>query len=562
VTLGDGSTFGLQSSVHGPNDSTTINYDRVAVDAGAAATVRFSHVRRTTTIGDLAIPAGSTVTATGTVNSGGEVTTLALATPQANLHGTLELTFGRLSLPNAGTLTDGTLMWSGGALALTTNSLTGTTKFGYNNGNQNALTTLQDYTGGTIFKSGVVTFTNDNQLGGATAPLIFDGGTLRVNTSGAYATSRGVTLESPGGTLDTNGKATTFSGTVEGGGGLTKAGAGDLTLGVANTFSGDTRVSGGTLTLGDSLALQNSTLDYNNYGGTVSFGSLGDAILGGLEGGQNLALPTGFTLTVGNNDQDTLCSGQISGNDATLTKTGSGMLTLAGANTYSGLTQVDDGTLRVTGTVAGSPIVAISGGAILDGTGTLSGMLGGDGLVSPGTSPGILTALAVEPSDGLAFAFEFTAPGSPDYGNAAASVNDVLRLTGAPPFAGALGGDNEVSVYFDVESLLGGDTFRGAWYADQADPLAFIAGAGYQFYVADPAGGTVFNGVNYMTLAEKYPTGVFGVTTLAEEADFGGGLVNGWVTQFTFGEVVIPEPGTVALLAVAGLLAVRRRRRR
>ena len=69
-------------------------------------------------------------------------------------------------------------------------------------------------------------------------------------------------------------------------GGLNKLGGNALTLGAANAFSGNTTISGGTLLLGNVNALQGSTLDYSGYGGTLSFGTLAAATLGGLMGSQ------------------------------------------------------------------------------------------------------------------------------------------------------------------------------------------------------------------------------------------------------------------------------------
>jgi len=73
----------------------------------------------------------------------------------------------------------------------------------------------------------------------------------------------------------------------------------------------------------------------------------------------------------------------------------------------------------------------------------------GAGLVGPGNSPGILTAPSVNPAGGLDFAFELSQEGSPTWANAAASGNDVLRLTDlTTPFTTTLGAANVINVYF------------------------------------------------------------------------------------------------------------------
>ncbi|MDY0168320.1 MAG: autotransporter-associated beta strand repeat-containing protein [Thermoguttaceae bacterium] len=155
--------------------------------------------------------------------------------------------------------------------------------------------------------------------------------------------------------------------------GITKTGAGTLTLSGANTFSGDTKVDVGTLQLGDALALQNSTFDTQTGSvGTLSFGALTEATFGGLKGANGLALLNGssapVTLTVGGNNASTTFSGSLSGTGGALIKTGSGTLTLSGssANTYTGLTTVSGGTLAL-GKASGNAVggdLTISGGRV------------------------------------------------------------------------------------------------------------------------------------------------------------------------------------------------------
>jgi fibronectin-binding autotransporter adhesin len=148
------------------------------------------------------------------------------------------------------------------------------------------------------------------------------------------------------------------------GGGLTKSGAGALRLSGTNTFTGDTKITGGTLLLGSSLALQYSTLNYGDFGGSLSFGALTAATFGGLKGTQALALAnsasSAVALTVGGNNASTVYSGALSG-AGSLTKTGTGTLTLSGANTYTGTTYVNSGFLVVQGDATS---------AILSGTST------------------------------------------------------------------------------------------------------------------------------------------------------------------------------------------------
>ena len=150
-------------------------------------------------------------------------------------------------------------------------------------------------------------------------------------------------------TLDTNGNNVTINGQIAGRGNLTIINSGTVSLTNTNTFTGVTLVAGGTLQLGSDMALQESTLDTSGSG-SVSFGTLTDATLGGLQGSGSLVLQNAASqsvaLAVGNNQADTTFSGMLSGSGS-LTKIGGGWLVLAAADTYTGGTVVADGTLDV-----------------------------------------------------------------------------------------------------------------------------------------------------------------------------------------------------------------------
>jgi autotransporter-associated beta strand protein len=133
---------------------------------------------------------------------------------------------------------------------------------------------------------------------------------------------------------------------------VTKSGIGNLTLAGANTYSGTSRITVGKITLANSAALQYSLLDMNaSDAGTLSFGSLTNATLGGLTGSRGIVLTnssgTGLTLSVGTNNSSSLTySGTLSGSGS-LIKIGTNTLILSGANTFTNTTRVNSGTLAL-----------------------------------------------------------------------------------------------------------------------------------------------------------------------------------------------------------------------
>ena len=154
------------------------------------------------------------------------------------------------------------------------------------------------YTGSTVVDGGVLSISADANVGtapGSATPnsIILNGGYLLGNGSFTLNATRGIGIGPTTGSIGANGLIDAASGqTFEvdgviasaGNGGVNSltvnSGMGDngtVVLGGANIFSGTTTISNGTLQLANSLALQDSTLDYNS--GSLTFGTLygGDA---------------------------------------------------------------------------------------------------------------------------------------------------------------------------------------------------------------------------------------------------------------------------------------------
>lgn len=147
----------------------------------------------------------------------------------------------------------------------------------------------------------------------------------------------------------------------------------------ANTYTGNTILDGGVLSLGNDYAIQNSTAVLN--GGKLDLGYTSPYI-GGLSGAGviDTAPFSTSTLHVGNNSGiSSSFGGNITNSTGTvsLQKIGANStLTLTGASGYSGGTTVANGTLLINNTVGsgtGSGNVTVSPTGTLGGTGRIAG---------------------------------------------------------------------------------------------------------------------------------------------------------------------------------------------
>jgi autotransporter-associated beta strand protein len=198
-------------------------------------------------------------------------------------------------------------------------------------------------TGGTLIVPSITS-------GSEQAAFNFGGGTLQAN--GAFSTTVPMTLTGIGGDakVNTAGYAVTLAGVLSGPGGLNKLGANTLTLSGANSYTGGTRITEGTVQLGNANAAQNSTVYVGTTNGLAFASGIGTFNLGALAGSSDFVLTdsgnNAITLRAGRNNASTIYSGAMSGNGG-LTKVGTGVLDLSGANTYTGTTTVSDGILRL-----------------------------------------------------------------------------------------------------------------------------------------------------------------------------------------------------------------------
>ncbi|MGG6430784.1 autotransporter outer membrane beta-barrel domain-containing protein [Acetobacter ghanensis] len=194
----------------------------------------------------------------------------------------------------------------------------------------NGGTIIANLVGAGLYGTGVGTVTVDgaNSLLRAEEQYYVNGG------SGGAGGS-GTTRISNGGQLVVNGQI--FFG-------------GDVTDGVGQLIL----QSGGTLELGDTVSngqTVSALLDQEGAGGQSDFilsGGVIKLINSGLNTGMDMQLDGGVQSTFDTNGRTALLSGTLSGNGG-LTKAGDGTLTLSGADTYTGNTDIQSGTLQLSG---------------------------------------------------------------------------------------------------------------------------------------------------------------------------------------------------------------------
>jgi autotransporter-associated beta strand protein/YD repeat-containing protein len=215
------------------------------------------------------------------------------------------------------------------------------------------------YTGPTAITAGVLSVSNDGNLGAAPstptpAKLVINGGTLQATASFALNTNRGIALGpatgSGSGTIDVaSNQALTYAGIIAnnsaGAGSLIKTSSGVLLVTGANTYTGATNINAGQVCVNTSLAsavtVAGGTLSGTGTTGVISATSGwitpgGQVTVGALTTTGNLSLSgtgTNFNVDLANNGADLV---RVSG---TVTITNSAHLNVSATN----LTSTDQG---------------------------------------------------------------------------------------------------------------------------------------------------------------------------------------------------------------------------
>jgi len=308
---------------------------------------------------------------------------------------------------NSVTLDNGTLVLTNGQTTIQTVAINQ-----WNNAN-NINTALSITNGGTlIFNS--IAISKQNSGSHANPGFVLDNGTLESSGSASissgfliYVNIGGATVNTSGGNL--TGSSTFLQGTGSPDGGLAVTGGNTLTMAAGSTYTGGTRIHDGTVALAGGTALGstgtieftgNSALQWGSGVTTDLFGRLqvDDGITATIDTGANsvsfASPPTLGTLETG-----------------ALAKQGSGTLMLSAANTFTGNTSINAGTLALgaSGSIADSGDISVAAGAVFDvsavssgytlgaaqtlsGNGSVNGTVTANGTLLPrGASVGTLT---------------------------------------------------------------------------------------------------------------------------------------------------------------------------
>jgi autotransporter-associated beta strand protein len=476
--------------------------------------------------------------------------------------------------------------------------------------------TANTFTGDININGGEVRFTTDGSMGNAANDITIDGGrfakasdattvTLGAGRTLSVGDGAGTSISSPGsGVLVYNGVIANKTGET---GAWAKQGGGTLQLGGVSTYTGATAVNNGILqlttgndrlptgtvvSLGQAASTNVGTLDLNGRnqqiaGLSSTTGTNASASNNTVTSGTAATLTIDGSGTTSYGDGTDANSGVITG-AISLVKNGTGTQTLGDANTYTGSTTVNNGTLIIapTGTISnaggtnidgsgkfiynnvstglsGSVTVSNGGtfrnnGANLIGTlnfGTGGGSVGGSNLsgvaftgtnaisanrsITPGNSTGTASTGAQEWATGGTYVWEIN-----DATGTAGSVTagwDLLNATGGIDVTAAVAGFTIQIVSLDGSQVTG--------LAANFDNLL-----SQKWLIADTDSAitsfalTKFN-INATSFQNALNPGGFFSVARGDEAGIGGDNTQIFVTY------TIPEPSTYALLGL-GLLGI------
>jgi fibronectin-binding autotransporter adhesin len=373
LTVSSGATFDL----NGFTETVASIAGAGTITSGAAGTCSIVHSGSATTTFSGVIQNGS-----GTVGLTKQSTGILTLTGANTNTGTITLSGGTLSVGAGST--------SGSIVANVTNTAAATLRF-----DRSDAYTYSGVISGTIavtkLGAGTLTFDGNNTSTGITT---ISAGTLSLGAGGTTGSVAGNITNNAALIIDRS-NTYIYAGVISGSGSVTKQGAGTLTYSGANSYTGATNVSVGTLQISAAERIGNSSALVLSSGTTFNLNGFTETV-GSLAGSGTVSSSAAGTITFscGGNNSSTSFTGTLQNGSATVlnfTKAGTGTLTLSGTITHSGTTIISAGTLSLAASevIPNATVMTITGTLDLNGNSETVGSITGAGTVtssSAGTS--------------------------------------------------------------------------------------------------------------------------------------------------------------------------------
>jgi autotransporter-associated beta strand protein len=249
---------------------------------------------------------------------------------------------GTLSITNTGTITGATFgLTIGGAGNVAVASIISNTSGSLTKDGAGTLflTASNRFTGGTTINAGTIAISNNGAFASNNVTFGSNGTTVAALASLQVTNNYNLAAN---GTMNVGAFILTNTGIISNTGSLTKAGAGTLILGRANTYTGGTAINAGTVAISNGASFGSNTVTFASNGTTV-------AALASVQVTNNYSLAANGTMDVG---AFILTNTGIISNTGSLTKAGAGTMILSGSNNFSGTTTVSAGVLSLSNTNA------------------------------------------------------------------------------------------------------------------------------------------------------------------------------------------------------------------
>jgi len=415
ISIGNNSALGSSDGALTMGASTALLLDGNTVSIGSLTGTSGSFTNSGGTLqvsGDITVGFGSSVSDLGTVTLTGSGQTITLLGTSSKMAGDLNIGShsNNLVYSSTSSFSMEQNMNISGSGDINVTSLSAPPNHQIALGGNNS-----GWTGDLYINSGTVRIIGASSITAANVVYFTEAGPYEAQLSIASATVGGLSGSSgkvfrhftSNGilTIDTGGNSYSFGGSITNGSGflgLTKTGAGTQTLSGINNLIREIIVSGGTLRMSGSGELGgdgSTAADLTLSGGTLDLGGTSQSrdelrITAAAASGNTIENGnlTAVSYTISHSTGNAIVSANLHG-DVSLTKNGAGTLTLSGANTYSGVTAINNGTVVVntinsvsTPTPTGSSSLgvpsSVANGTISIGAGGSSGTLIYTGTVS------------------------------------------------------------------------------------------------------------------------------------------------------------------------------------